>query len=316
MNRRSAGVRPSFKADVVGSLLRPQSLLDARAKLAKSELIARRRCGISNRDRRAGRRAPKERGTEGLHRRRISPSALVHGLRRTNRRRRTRRRLQDDISQRRRAVEFAPPRVVTKGKLGRARPLALNEFNDLKPIAEASGLTPSRPFPRRRFCIFAAAAPASTRKPTRTCPSSSRIWPACTVRRLPRSIRPGAVTCRSTRRTFPFSAIRSCMITCAPSAKTPFRSRRPMPNCSTTSRADARPTFASCMHMCRGNHESSWVASGGYEPVAEIVRDPGRRRLLPQKYDTDRAGGFEPLRHLSGNKVAVLGLVTTKKPAA
>ncbi len=70
-----------------------------------------------------------------------------------------------------------------------------------------------------------------------------------------------------------------------------------------------------CIHMCRGNHESSWVASGGYEPVAEIAFGTLDVDGFFLEYDTDRAGGFEPLRHLSGNKVAVLGLVTTKKPA-
>ena len=67
--------------------------------------------------------------------------------------------------------------------------------------------------------------------------------------------------------------------------------------------------------MCRGNHESSWVASGGYEPVAEIAFGTLDVDGFFLEYDTDRAGGFEPLRHLSSNKVAVLGLVTTKKPA-
>lgn len=69
------------------------------------------------------------------------------------------------------------------------------------------------------------------------------------------------------------------------------------------------------MHMCRGNHESAWVASGGYEPVAEIAFGQIDADGFFLEYDSDRAGGFEPLRHLSKNKVAVLGLVTTKKPA-
>ena len=69
------------------------------------------------------------------------------------------------------------------------------------------------------------------------------------------------------------------------------------------------------MHMCRGNHESAWVASGGYEPVAEVAFGRIDVDAFFLEYDTERAGGFEPLRHLSGNKVAVLGLVTSKKPA-
>jgi 5-methyltetrahydropteroyltriglutamate--homocysteine methyltransferase len=66
-------------------------------------------------------------------------------------------------------------------------------------------------------------------------------------------------------------------------------------------------------HVCRGNFRSTWIAEGGYEPVAQTLL-----RNLPYdgyflEYDTDRAGGFEPLRFLpKGEKMVVLGLVTSK----
>jgi 5-methyltetrahydropteroyltriglutamate--homocysteine methyltransferase len=69
-----------------------------------------------------------------------------------------------------------------------------------------------------------------------------------------------------------------------------------------------------CLHMCRGNHASSWVAEGGYDPVAEVVFGDMKVDGFFLEYDSPRAGGFEPLRHMTGNKVAVLGLLTTKKP--
>jgi 5-methyltetrahydropteroyltriglutamate--homocysteine methyltransferase len=68
-----------------------------------------------------------------------------------------------------------------------------------------------------------------------------------------------------------------------------------------------------CMHMCRGNHESAWVAEGGYDPVAEQVFGGLDLDGFFLEYDSPRAGSFAPLRYLSGKKVAVLGLVTTKK---
>jgi 5-methyltetrahydropteroyltriglutamate--homocysteine methyltransferase len=77
---------------------------------------------------------------------------------------------------------------------------------------------------------------------------------------------------------------------------------------------EARPAdMTITTHVCRGNFRSTWIASGGYEPVAE--------RLLGQcnydgyflEYDTERAGGFEPLRFLpKGKKIAVVGLITSK----
>ena len=69
------------------------------------------------------------------------------------------------------------------------------------------------------------------------------------------------------------------------------------------------------VHMCRGNHASSWVAEGGYDPIAEQVFGEMKVAAFFLEYDSPRAGGFAPLRYLTGSKVAVLGLVTTKKGA-
>jgi len=69
------------------------------------------------------------------------------------------------------------------------------------------------------------------------------------------------------------------------------------------------------MHICRGNYRSSWMVRGSYEPVAERLFSevPVDRFLL--EYDTERAGGFEPLRFVPpGGPTVVLGLITTKVP--
>ncbi|MGB8181865.1 MAG: 5-methyltetrahydropteroyltriglutamate--homocysteine S-methyltransferase [Stellaceae bacterium] len=69
-----------------------------------------------------------------------------------------------------------------------------------------------------------------------------------------------------------------------------------------------------CMHLCRGNFEGAWIAEGGYEPVAEALFNEINVDGYFLEYDTERAGGFGPLRFLPKNKMAVLGLVTTKLP--
>ncbi len=68
------------------------------------------------------------------------------------------------------------------------------------------------------------------------------------------------------------------------------------------------------LHICRGNNQSKWYAQGGYEPIAERLFNalPVDRLLL--EYDTERAGTFEPLRHIPADKTVVLGLVSTKDP--
>ena len=67
------------------------------------------------------------------------------------------------------------------------------------------------------------------------------------------------------------------------------------------------------MHVCRGNFRSTWISEGGYEPVAEILLGQLDLDGYFLEYDSERAGGFEPLRFLpKGGKKVVLGLVTSK----
>ena len=73
------------------------------------------------------------------------------------------------------------------------------------------------------------------------------------------------------------------------------------------------PDMTITTHVCRGNFRSTFISSGGYEPVAENLLGKCNYDGYFLEYDTDRAGGFEPLRFLpKGNKIVVLGLVTSK----
>ena len=69
-----------------------------------------------------------------------------------------------------------------------------------------------------------------------------------------------------------------------------------------------------CMHLCRGNFAGAWVAEGGYDPIAELLFNEIGVDGYFLEYDTARAGSFAPLRYLPKGKIAVLGLVTTKGP--
>ena len=70
-----------------------------------------------------------------------------------------------------------------------------------------------------------------------------------------------------------------------------------------------------CVHTCRGNHRSAWVAAGGYDPVAEAVFNELNVDGFFLEYDDDRSGSFEPLRFVPKGKTVVLGLITSKKGA-
>jgi 5-methyltetrahydropteroyltriglutamate--homocysteine methyltransferase len=69
------------------------------------------------------------------------------------------------------------------------------------------------------------------------------------------------------------------------------------------------------MHMCRGNNRSAWHAEGSYEPIAEKAFSQLNVDRFLLEYDTQRAGGFEPLRFVPKSKMVVLGLISSKEPA-
>jgi 5-methyltetrahydropteroyltriglutamate--homocysteine methyltransferase len=77
---------------------------------------------------------------------------------------------------------------------------------------------------------------------------------------------------------------------------------------------DAFPDVTWGLHVCRGNHRSTWYAEGGYDPIAERLFSDLHVDRLFLEYDTPRAGTFEPLRFVSPEKTVVLGLLTTKEP--
>lgn len=79
--------------------------------------------------------------------------------------------------------------------------------------------------------------------------------------------------------------------------------------------AGRTPGMTISMHLCRGNFRSTWMAQGGYEPVADVLFNKMGVDAYFMEYDSDRAGGFEPLRLLPKNKHAVLGIMTSKTGA-
>ena len=72
--------------------------------------------------------------------------------------------------------------------------------------------------------------------------------------------------------------------------------------------------MAVCIHLCRGNFKSAWVASGGYEPVAEILFNELALDGFFLEYDDARSGDFSPLRFVPRGKTVVLGIMTSKRP--
>lgn len=78
--------------------------------------------------------------------------------------------------------------------------------------------------------------------------------------------------------------------------------------------AEAPDSVTIAMHLCRGNFKGRWLSEGGYESVAELLFNESHVHAFFLEYDDERSGGFDPLRHLPREKVAVLGIMTTKSP--
>src|ERR1700690_3231217 len=82
-----------------------------------------------------------------------------------------------------------------------------------------------------------------------------------------------------------------------------------------TAISDIPSAMTVTMHLCRGNYKSTFMGSGGYDAMQEILFDRIKVHGYFMEYDTERAGGFEPLKRLKKDRIAVLGLVTTKTGA-
>ena len=78
--------------------------------------------------------------------------------------------------------------------------------------------------------------------------------------------------------------------------------------------ADRPPEMTVAMHTCRGNYQGHWMAEGGYDPIAEYLFNEIKVDQLFLEYDSPRAGSFAPLRFMPRDKSVVLGLVSSKTP--
>ena len=77
---------------------------------------------------------------------------------------------------------------------------------------------------------------------------------------------------------------------------------------------DGHPGVTFAIHICRGNHKSMFYASGGYDRIAEQIFVRARFHRFLLEYDDERSGTFEPLRHVPDDRIVVLGLVSSKTP--
>jgi 5-methyltetrahydropteroyltriglutamate--homocysteine methyltransferase len=309
----AVAAKPPFKADVVGSLLRPREIFEAREKREKGAIGPAELRAVEDRCVRDAVALQKDVGlrvaTDGeYHRRhwfmdfieRIDGVAFKGGL-------------PAKFHNEEGDIEFSPPRVEVTGKLGRSRGLSTEDFKFLKSVTDPLGLTAKQPIPSPTILHFRGGRAAIDK---RAYPELDAFF--SDLARVYREELMGLydVGCRYVQideTNLPYL--------CDPKLRDGARQRGDDPDKLPALYVrllndvvrDRPKDMTICMHMCRGNHESSWVAEGGYDPVSEVVFGDLDIDGFFLEYDSPRAGTFAPLRYLSGKKVAVLGLITTKK---
>lgn len=306
---------PPFKADTVGSLLRPKKLLDARAARQAGTLPENELRGIENEAVQHAVNLQKGVGlqccTDGDFRRRhwfMDFIERIDGLR-FGAPMPVRFKSSDG------SVEFSPPQMELYGRLKRVGSLTGSDFAQLKPVAEKAGLMPKQTIPSPTLLHF-----RSTRSRMH-----SKLYPDVEV--LYEDI---AQVYREEIAALYAAGCRYLQIDetnlpghlSDPTLREQAKKEGEDPDALVSRYAklindsirDVPADMTVCMHMCRGNHAGGWFAEGGYDPVARTTFSTVEVDGFFLEYDTPRAGSFTPLQYLAKGKIAVLGLVTTKSP--
>jgi len=308
----AAAAKPPFRADHVGSLLRPKSVLDARARRERGEI-----------------------GAEDL--REIEDEAIAevvaaqeaHGLHSVTDGEFRRAYFHIDFLQHLKGVvvsggmpvkfrgtagerEFAPPRMEIAGRLERTRSIVVDDF---KYLASKTKQTAKICIPSPTMLHF-----RSGRKGI-----SEDIYPDIEdfFSDLARAYREEIGALAKAGCTYLQLDDTNLAYLCDPAMRQRTRDIGEDPdalpklyariiNESIASRPD---DMTVCIHLCRGNFRSSWAAEGGYEPVAEVLFNELAVDGYFLEYDDERSGDFAPLRFVPDGKTIVLGLVTTKDAA-
>ena len=305
---------PPFKAEIVGSLLRPQAFHDARAKRAKGNISETELRRIESQHIAEAVALQKEAGlrvcTDGeFHRRHWAMDFLekIDGLRYHGA-------LSVKFHTNEGDVEFAPPRLEVQTKLARSRPLSVEDFAELKPLADKAGLVAKQPIPSPTLVHFRGGRAAVDKIAYPEMDGFFADLARVYREEIDALYAAGCRYLQIDETNLPFL--------CDPKLRDHARNIGEDPDklpdryvALLNDIVRGRPKdLTVSMHMCRGNHMSAWVAEGGYDPVAEAVFGGLDIDGFHLEYDSPRAGSFAPLRYLSGNKVAVLGLVTSKTP--
>ena len=298
---------PPFRADHVGSLLRPQELHDARDKARAGKMSAAELKAVQDKHIRDVVAKQESVGiqavTDGEFRRDWWHIDFISNF--------------DGVTldtgdaygdAKFKNTEEQPPFMKVTSRIRRTRPSMLDHFKFLKSVAKN---TPKFTMPSPAM-LHARADRASIKK---TYPDIEEFWGDLTKAYREEIADLYKAGCR-------YLQIDDTTIAMMgdPKVQEQFKKLGDDPKKDNAMYADAvnaairdvPDDMAVAIHTCRGNFKSTWLASGSYDYVAETVFSRLNVDAFFLEYDTDRAGGFEPLRYVPKGKVVVLGLVSSK----
>ncbi|HXZ54287.1 MAG TPA: 5-methyltetrahydropteroyltriglutamate--homocysteine S-methyltransferase [Burkholderiales bacterium] len=300
--------RPPFRADQVGSLLRPLEIKEARARVERGELSADDLRVIE--DRCIERAVARQESiglrsiTDGEYRRgwwNHDFLGKIGGV---------------EIELDRKSYKFAgsdDPRYTpqVRRKVRRVRPMMLDHFRYLKSVAKG---TPKFTMPSPSILYHRGGRAAISRD---AYPDLEELWRDVgqVYREEIRDLAAAGCTYLQIDDTsFSFLCDEKFRDSCRARGDDPEALPHMYARAVNAAIAGRPPGMTIAMHTCRGNWKSTWLAAGGYEPVARAVFQETEVDAYFLEYDSERAGSFEPLRMVPKGKKVVLGLVSTKTP--
>lgn len=307
----AARATPPFRADHVGSLLRPKAIKEARAKRKSGAMTSEELREIEDIEIKKIAARQEDIGleaiTDGEFRRALFHVDFLEHLKGIV----VKSGYPVKFQNAKGSLEFAPPKMEVVGKLERIRQISVEDFSYLKGVVNK---TPKLCIPSPTMLHFRSGRQGI----------SSEVYPDIEefFSDLARAYREeitalGKAGCKylqldDTNLAYlcdPAMRERTKEIGEDPDALPRLYAR--IINDAISSKPD---DMRVCIHLCRGNFRSSWVAEGGYEPVAEVLFNELNIDGYFLEYDDERSGDFAPLRHVPKDKTVVLGLVTSKSP--
>jgi 5-methyltetrahydropteroyltriglutamate--homocysteine methyltransferase len=301
---------PPFRADHVGSLLRPQKLLDARERRKSGQMTAQQLAAVEDEAIREAVKLQEDVGleaiTDGEFRRTFWHLDFLEQFANVTV---IPPRIKARFHTREGDIEFAPPGIRVDGKLGRPHPIFVEHFKFVK---GATRKTAKQTIPSPSNMHFRGGRGAIDQK---AYPDMEEFY-ADLARVYSEEVRElGAAGCRYLQ----IDEVNFAYL-CDPKLREQVRTigedPAKLPHTYAKLLNDSIATrpkdMVVSMHLCRGNFQSAWVAEGGYDPVAETLFNEVGVDAYFLEYDDPRSGDFRPLRYLPKGKTVVLGLVTSK----